>query len=103
MSNSIEALSGSDPTVLPFAVKDHWTVTVESERRLVKLRHRTRWYAVARRKGHEDRSYCRPMLARATGHGRHYTTSPGRPPFPMPSNQPAPLIMAMRGQPSFAA
>lgn len=44
-------------TILPFALKDRWIVTVESERRLVKVRHRTRWYAVARRKGHEDRRH----------------------------------------------
>lgn len=43
--------------VVPFALKDRWTVTVESEREFVKVRHRTRWYAVARRIGHEDRYY----------------------------------------------
>lgn len=43
--------------VLPFALKDRWIVTVESERHFVKVRHRTRWYAVARRKGHEDRRH----------------------------------------------
>lgn len=42
---------------LPFALSDRWIVTVESERRLVKVRHRTRWYTVARRKGHEDRRH----------------------------------------------
>lgn len=42
---------------LPFALKDRWIVTVESERRLVKVRHRTRWYAVARRVGHDDRRH----------------------------------------------
>ena len=41
----------------PFALSDRWIVTVESERRLVKVRYRTRWYAVARRKGHEDRRH----------------------------------------------
>lgn len=43
--------------VLPFALSDRWIVTVESDRRLVNVRHRTRWYAVARRKGHEDRRH----------------------------------------------
>ena len=43
--------------VLPFALKDRWIVTVESERHFVKVRHLTRWYAVARRKGHEDRRH----------------------------------------------
>ncbi len=43
--------------VLPFALKARWIVTVESERELVKVRHRTRWYAVARRQGEEDRNY----------------------------------------------
>ena len=43
--------------VLPFALRDRWIVTVESERRLVNVRHRTRWYAVARRVGHEDRRH----------------------------------------------
>jgi hypothetical protein len=42
---------------LPFALSDRWIVTVESERHFVKVRHRTRWYAVARRKGHEDRRH----------------------------------------------
>lgn len=67
MANSIEGLSGSDPTVLPFAVKDRWIVTVESERRLVKVRHRTRWYAVARRKGHDDRRHW--CASHADAHG----------------------------------
>jgi len=44
-------------TVLPFALGGRWIVTVESERHFVKVRHRTRWYAVARRKGHEDRRH----------------------------------------------
>lgn len=43
--------------VLPFALRDRWIVTAECERRFVNVRHRTRWYAVARRKGHEDRQY----------------------------------------------
>ncbi|MDR3448721.1 MAG: hypothetical protein P4M15_03050 [Alphaproteobacteria bacterium] len=43
--------------VILFALGDRWIVTVESVRRLVKVRHRTRWYAVARRKGHEGRSH----------------------------------------------
>lgn len=42
---------------LPFAPKDRWIVTVESERRLVKVRHRTRWYTVARRIGHDERRH----------------------------------------------
>lgn len=45
------------PSVLPFALKDRWIVSVESERHFVNVRHRTRWYAVARRKGHEDRRH----------------------------------------------
>jgi hypothetical protein len=44
-------------TVLPFALKDRWIVTVEGERVFVDVRHRTRWYVVARRKGYEDRAY----------------------------------------------
>ena len=48
-------MSGRSATVLPFALKDCWIVTVESERHFVKVRHRTRWYALARRLGHEDR------------------------------------------------
>ena len=43
--------------VLPFALQDRWIVTVESERCFVKVRHRTRWYSVARRIGHEDRRH----------------------------------------------
>lgn len=50
-------MSDSSATVLPFALKDRWTVAVESERVFVKVRHRTRWYAVARRIGHEDRRH----------------------------------------------
>ncbi|SCW85269.1 hypothetical protein SAMN02927924_03391 [Sphingobium faniae] len=50
--------SADEPAaVLPFALKDRWIVTVESERHFVKVRHRTRWYAVARRIGHEDRRH----------------------------------------------
>ena len=46
-------------SVLPFALKDRWIVTVESERHFVKVRHRTRWYAVARRIGHDEhRHWC---------------------------------------------
>lgn len=44
-------------TVLPFALRDRWIVTVECERRLVNVRHRTRWYAVARRQGHGTRRH----------------------------------------------
>lgn len=47
----------SDNSVLPFTLRDRWIVTVEGERHFVKVRHRTRWYAVARRKGHEDRRH----------------------------------------------
>lgn len=43
--------------VLPFALRDRWIVTVECKRQLVNVRHYTRWYAVARRKGHEDRRH----------------------------------------------
>ena len=46
--------------VVPFALADRTIYTVESERHFVKVRHRTRWYAVARRKGEEDqRLHCR--------------------------------------------
>ena len=46
-------------TVIPFVLEDRWIVTVESERHFVKMRHRIRWYAVARRKGHEEnRLWC---------------------------------------------
>lgn len=47
----------STQNILPFVLSDRWIVTVESERRLVKVRHRTRWYAVARRKGHKERRH----------------------------------------------
>lgn len=50
-------MSNCSATVLPFAFKDRWIVTVESERHLVKMRHRIRWYAVARRIGHEERRH----------------------------------------------
>jgi len=50
-------LSNSTAVVLPFALKDRWIVTVESVRHFVKVRHRTRWHAVARRIGHEDRRH----------------------------------------------
>ena len=43
--------------VVPFALSTRWIVTVQSERHFVKVRHRTRWYAVARRIGHEDRRH----------------------------------------------
>ena len=43
--------------ILPFALRDRWIFTVEGERQFVEVRHRTRWYAVARRKGHEDRRH----------------------------------------------
>ena len=44
-------------SVVPFALRDRWIVTVECERQLVNVRHYTRWYAVARRKGYEDRRH----------------------------------------------
>lgn len=50
-------MSDCTTAVVPFALMDRWIVTVESERHLVKVRHRTRWYAVARRIGHEDRRH----------------------------------------------
>ena len=50
-------MSETTAAVLPFARKGSWIVTVESERHLVNVRHRTRWYAVARRIGHEDRRH----------------------------------------------
>lgn len=53
--------------VLPFALKDRWIVTVESERHFVKVRHRTRWYAVARRIGHEERRHWCASRADALG------------------------------------
>jgi hypothetical protein len=40
--------------ILPFAVLDRWIVTAESKRVLVKVRHRTHWFTVARRLGHDD-------------------------------------------------
>ena len=53
--------------VLPFTLSDRWIVTVESERQFVNMRHRTRWYAVARRKGHEDRRHWCASRADAIG------------------------------------
>lgn len=50
-------MSEAAANVLPFAVKSRWVVVVESERRLVRVRHRRTWYAVARRVGHEERRY----------------------------------------------
>jgi len=50
-------MSDESAAVLPFALKDRWIVTVESERHFVKVRHRTRWYAVARRIGHDERRH----------------------------------------------
>jgi hypothetical protein len=50
-------MSNESSAVLPFVLKDRWIVTVESERHFVKVRHRTRWYAVARRIGHEERRH----------------------------------------------
>lgn len=50
-------MSDATATILPFALKHRWIVTVESERHFVRVRHRTRWYAVARRMGHEDRRH----------------------------------------------
>ena len=47
----------SKAAILPFALKDRWIVTVESERHFVKVRHRTRWYALAKRIGHDDRRH----------------------------------------------
>lgn len=44
-------------SVLQFALRDRWIVTVESERVLVNVRHRTRWYVIERRHGHEDRAH----------------------------------------------
>ncbi|MBX9897890.1 MAG: hypothetical protein K2Y17_08340 [Qipengyuania sp.] len=63
---SIEPASES-AGILPFALSDRWIVTVESQRRIVKVRHRTRWYAVARRKGHEDRRHWCASRADALG------------------------------------
>ena len=50
-------MSDASAAVLPFALKDRWIVTVESERHFVKVSHRTRWYAVARRIGHDERRH----------------------------------------------
>ena len=50
-------MSDESAAVLPFALLDRWIVTVESERHFVKVRHRTRWYAVARRIGHDERRH----------------------------------------------
>ncbi|RVU06265.1 hypothetical protein EOE18_05370 [Novosphingobium umbonatum] len=50
-------MSDESAAVLPFALKDRWIVTVESERHFVNVRHRTRWYAVGRRIGHEERRH----------------------------------------------
>lgn len=50
-------MSDALATILPFSLADRWIVTVESQRQLVKVRHRTRWYAVARRVGHDERRH----------------------------------------------
>lgn len=50
-------MTDNNENIAPFALSDRWIVTVESERVLVKVRHRTRWYAIARRNGHEDRRH----------------------------------------------
>ena len=50
-------MSDCSAKVLPFVLKDRWIITVESERVFVKVRHRIRWYAVARRIGHEERRH----------------------------------------------
>jgi hypothetical protein len=50
-------MSEAAANVLSFAVKNRWTVVVESERLFVRVRHRRTWYTVARRVGHEDRRY----------------------------------------------
>lgn len=47
----------SAASVLPFALSDRWIVTVQSEWQLVRVRHRMRWFAVARRTGHPERRY----------------------------------------------
>ena len=60
-------MSETTAAVLPFALKGSWIVAVESERHLVKVRHRTRWYAVARRKGHDDRRHWCASRADALG------------------------------------
>lgn len=46
-----------ETTVIPFALASRWIFTVESERVFVNVRHSTRWYAVARRKGHQERRH----------------------------------------------
>ena len=60
-------MSEGAATILPFALKDRRIVTVESERHFVKVCHRTRWYAVARRKEHEDRCHWCASRADALG------------------------------------
>ena len=60
-------MSEATTAVLPFALRDRWIVTVESERHFVKVRHRTRWHAVARRRGHEDRRHWCASRADALG------------------------------------
>jgi len=50
-------MTGENVNVIPFALADRWIVTVEGVREFVRVRHRTRWYAVARRKGHNDRRH----------------------------------------------
>lgn len=50
-------MSECSAAILPFTLRDRWIVTVESERHLVKVRHHTRWYAVAQRIGHENRRH----------------------------------------------
>lgn len=50
-------MTGGGAIVIPFALADRWIVTVESEREFVRVRHRTRWYAVSRRKGEDERRY----------------------------------------------
>jgi len=64
-------VSSEGGTVLPFALKGRWTVTVESERHFVKVRHRTRWYAVARRLGHAERRHWCASRADALGIAEH--------------------------------
>lgn len=50
-------MTGENPNVIPFALADRWIVTVEGVREFVRVRHRTRWYAVSRRKGEDKRRY----------------------------------------------
>lgn len=50
-------MSNTPAAILPFALADRWIVTVESQRQFVKVRHRTRWYVVARRVGHDERRH----------------------------------------------